>query len=98
MHGAGKPIAAICIAPAVLARVLGQAGVAARLTIGRDESTAAAIEAMGGRHVNCEATEAIVDPEHKLVSTPAYMLASRISEVADGIDRAIGDLIRLTRS
>jgi enhancing lycopene biosynthesis protein 2 len=30
-----------------------------------------------------------------LVSTPAYMLGTRISEVADGIDKALGALLEM---
>jgi len=36
-----------------------------------------------------------VDRERKLVSTPAYMLGKRISEVADGIDKAVGALLEM---
>ncbi|HOT02150.1 MAG TPA: isoprenoid biosynthesis glyoxalase ElbB [Acidobacteriota bacterium] len=95
MHAAGKPIGAICIAPAVLARVLGQKRIAARLTIGTDAGTAGAIVAMGGIHVTCPVRECVVDREHKIVSTPAYMLAQRIAEVADGIDGAVAALLAL---
>jgi enhancing lycopene biosynthesis protein 2 len=37
----------------------------------------------------------VVDREHKIVSTPAYMLAERISEVAEGVDRAVEALLAL---
>jgi enhancing lycopene biosynthesis protein 2 len=43
--------------------------------------------------VACAVTEVAVDRERKLVSTPAYMLGKRISEVADGIDKAVGALL-----
>lgn len=95
MRAAGKPIGAICIAPAVLARVLGQEQITARMTIGTDAGTAGAIVAMGGVHVDCPVRECVVDREHKVVSTPAYMLGQRISEVADGIDGAVAALLKL---
>ena len=93
VHGQGKPVAAVCIAPALLARVLG--GEAPELTIGTDEATAGALEAMGARHVACPVKEFVVDRDRKLVSTPAYMLGQSISEVAEGIDRCVEALLDL---
>jgi enhancing lycopene biosynthesis protein 2 len=37
----------------------------------------------------------VVDKENRLVSSPAYMLGRRISEVAEGIDRAVEALLGL---
>lgn len=93
MHRAGKPIGAMCIAPVVLAQVLGQ--VKPRLTIGTDPSTAAAIEAMGGVHVPCPVADVVVDEANKLVSTPAYMMASRVGEAATGIEKLVFEVLRL---
>lgn len=83
---AGKPVGLICIAPAMAAGIFG-AGV--ECTIGNDAETAAAIEAMGGRHVECTVQHAVVDKHNKLATTPAYMLAQRISEAAQGIDECV---------
>ena len=47
VHEAGKPIAAVCIAPALIARVLG--GDHPSLTIGSDYETAEALEKYGRR-------------------------------------------------
>jgi enhancing lycopene biosynthesis protein 2 len=93
VHAQGKPVAAVCIAPALLARVLGQE--APTVTIGDDAGTAAAIEAMGARHATCPVTETIVDRDRKVVTGPAYMLAKSISEAAEGIDKAVGALLEL---
>jgi enhancing lycopene biosynthesis protein 2 len=90
-----KPIGALCIAPATLARILEGAGVRARLTIGSDAGAAGAIAKMGQEHVTSAATEVVVDPEHRIVSTPCYMLAGRISEVAEGTETAIRELLRM---
>jgi enhancing lycopene biosynthesis protein 2 len=92
VHAQGKPIAAICIAPALLALVLG--GESAELTIGTDRDTAAAIEVMGARLVPCpEAVETRIDRVRLLVTTPGHMLACRTSEMAEGIDRAVKALL-----
>ena len=71
---AKKPLAAVCIAPALVAKVLGQSNSPA-LTIGNDEGTADALRSMGAKHVDCPVREFVVDEENKIVSTPAYMLA-----------------------
>jgi len=93
MNSAGKPIGFICIAPVVAANVLGENKI--KLTIGNDPSTARAVEAMGGVHVNCETDNCIVDAEHKVVSTPAYMLGPNIAKVSDGISRLVDEIFKL---
>lgn len=94
MAAARKPIGAICIAPALVAATLGRE-YAPKLTIGTDPGTAAAIQATGSEHVACPVTEFVVDREHRIVSTPAYMLASHISEAAEGIEKAVKAVLEL---
>jgi len=91
VHEQGKPVAAVCIAPALIAKVLGDEG--PELTIGNDADTAAALEAMGAAHVACPVREFVVDRERKLISSPAYMLAESISEAAEGIEKTVAILI-----
>lgn len=93
VHAQGKPVAAVCIAPALLAKVLGEHQ--PKLTIGNDPATAGALEKMGARHVGCPVDGLVVDRERKLVSTPAYMLATRISEAAAGIEKAVDALLAM---
>lgn len=93
MHRAGKPIGLICIAPA-LAPII--AGPGTRYTIGHDTDTATAINAMGGEHVNCAVDDILVDAERKLVTTPAYMLATRISQTAAGVRKLVQAVLAMT--
>ncbi len=93
VHRAGKPVAAVCIAPAVLARVLGDQGPA--LTIGSDAETAAALESLGAHHVACPVRERVIDSDRKLITTPAYMLAESISEAAEGIEKTVAALLEM---
>jgi enhancing lycopene biosynthesis protein 2 len=93
-HQAGRPIGAICIAPAVVARVFGP-DLHPTLTIGSDTATAAALEKMGARHEVRRVDQIAVDEKNKIVTTPAYMLAQRISEVATGIERLVEAVLRL---
>jgi enhancing lycopene biosynthesis protein 2 len=93
VHEQGKPLAAVCIAPALLAKVLGGEG--PELTIGTDTGTADALEAMGAAHVQCPVTEFVVDRERKLITSPAYMLAQNISEAAEGIEGTVKALLEM---
>lgn len=95
MAGAKKPIAAICIAPALLARVLGGDKLDPRITIGTDEGTAQALNNMGGNHVSCPVNDFVIDKQNKLITTPAYMLAGRISEAAEGIEKTVRALMEM---
>jgi enhancing lycopene biosynthesis protein 2 len=94
MAAAGKPIGAICIAPALIAAVLGK-DPGPTLTIGNDAGTAAEIEKTGAKHQQCQVTDFVVDVKNKIVSTPAYMLANRISETYEGIQKCVKEVIKL---
>lgn len=94
MAAAKKPIGAVCIAPALIAAVLGK-DYAPTVTIGTDAGTAAEITKTGATHQECPVTEFVVDRKNKLITTPAYMLATRISEVAEGIDRCVREVVSL---
>lgn len=86
---AGKPLGAICIAPATVAKALEGSGVTSTLTVGHDNKVAAQIQQMGAKHETCVPTECIIDRENKIVTTPAYMSAKNIAEVWTGIDKLV---------
>lgn len=92
---AKKPLGAVCIAPALVARVLGGDQLAHQLTIGDDAGTAEALSSMGASHVSCPVRECIIDRENKIVSSPAYMLAGRISEAAEGIEKTVSTILEM---
>jgi len=94
MAAAGKPIGAVCIAPALIAAVLGKE-YSPTVTIGNDPGTAAEIEKTGAVHQECPVTEFVLDRKNKLVTSPAYMLATRISEVYEGIDNCVREVVKL---
>ncbi len=87
---AAKPAGYICIAPTLVNKVYG-GGVT--VTVGNDADTAKAIEAMGGKHQVCEVSQACTDEQHKVVTTPAYMLANSISEAQLGIEKCVQQVI-----
>jgi len=90
-----KPVGAICIAPALLARIAGRRGVKAKLTIGNDPGTAKAIGALGCSHENQPVTAIAVDAEHQIVSTPAYMLGPGPAAVYEGIRKLVDEVLRM---
>jgi enhancing lycopene biosynthesis protein 2 len=80
MHGAGKPIGALCIAPVVIAKLIDNAEV----TIGQDEGTIQGIETMGGSHVKTTHGEVVHDKKNNVFTTPCYMLDANITQIYDG--------------
>ena len=94
MHKEKKPIGAICISPAALAKALYGKGI--KVTIGNDVSTAAAVEATGSRHQDCPVNEIVVDEENCVVTTPAYMLGPGIKDVAQGIEKLVEKVLAMT--
>jgi enhancing lycopene biosynthesis protein 2 len=95
MHAADKPIAALCIAPAVLAALFGESD-HPEITIGSDPGTARALETLGARHRNATVLDAVVDEKHKIVTSPCYMLDTHIADVAQGVECAVHALLALT--
>jgi enhancing lycopene biosynthesis protein 2 len=91
---AKKPIGALCIAPALVARLFG-AEVAPELTIGTDTGTASALEAMGARHKKAMVNEIVVDNKNRIVTTPCYMLAQSIKEVGDGVEKLVAQILEM---
>jgi enhancing lycopene biosynthesis protein 2 len=93
VHASHKPIGAMCIAPALVAKLLGDER--PQVTIGSDVQTAAAISATGSVHQNCSPSEIVIDDERLIVTTPAYMLAGSISEAAVGIEKLVAHVLKL---
>ncbi|MFO8129730.1 MAG: isoprenoid biosynthesis glyoxalase ElbB [Bacteroidales bacterium] len=95
-HQAGKPIGALCIAPAVIAKILGNV----TITVGQDESTIEAIEKMGASHAETTHGEVIVDKKNKIYSSPCYMLDANILQIGQGVDqvveRMVADVIQMS--
>lgn len=90
-HGQGKPIGALCIASAVMAKVLG----AVEVTVGPESDASAAVEKMGATHKVTGHGEIVVDARNKLVTTPCYMLESTLLQVAEGVENAMKAVIDL---
>jgi len=90
-HAAGKPIAALCISPVLITKVLGNVEV----TIGSDKGTAEHIISMGGSHIPTNNGEIVVDKKNRLVTSPCYMLDASITDIETGTEKTIKALISL---
>ena len=88
---AGIPIGALCIAPALMAKILP----GAKVTIGNDNDTAKAIEKMGAKHQITNHAELVIDKKYKLVTSPCYMLDADIVQIAEGTENVVKELIEL---
>jgi enhancing lycopene biosynthesis protein 2 len=93
MTKAKKPVGVMCIAPGMMAKIAQENGTHIKMTIGNDRETATALKNMGADHVDTPVTEIVVDEKNKVVSTPAYMLAQRISDAATGIEKLVKKVI-----
>lgn len=80
MLAAKKPIGALCISPAVIAKIIGDV----RVTIGQEEDTAKTIEAMGATHVTTDHGDVVIDDDKLVFTTPCYMLEADITQIWDG--------------
>jgi enhancing lycopene biosynthesis protein 2 len=95
LHRQKKPIGALCIAPALLARLFG-AEYGVKLTIGTDADTASALEKMGAKHKSTKVDEILVDGENRIVTTPCYMLAQSIKDVGAGAEKLVAKILEMT--
>ncbi|PLX10691.1 MAG: isoprenoid biosynthesis protein ElbB [Marinilabiliales bacterium] len=80
-----KPIGALCIAPVIIAKLLGDV----ELTIGQDKGTADAVKSMGATHTETTHGEVIIDKKYKIVTTPCYMLDANIAQIGDGANNVV---------
>ncbi len=89
-----KPVGAFCIAPVLLALVLGHEHVS--ITIGNDKSVIENIEKTGARHVECRVDDFVTDRENKIVTSPAYMYSEALPfEVYTGIKKAVSEIFEM---
>lgn len=92
-HNQHKPILAVCIAPALIARVLGKKGVS--VTIGNNEEVAQQIQVTGAEHIRCDVDDFVTDRENKIITSPAYMQEALPHQVFKGIGKAISEFIEM---
>ncbi len=85
-----KPIGALCISPAVVARVI--QGV--EVTIGNDPGTAEAIEKMGSKHVVSTHGQVVHDHKYNVFTTPCYMLDATILDIKEDATVVVNEMMK----
>lgn len=97
-----KPIGACGLASLLVASALRDAlETPLTLTVGKDPELIKQIEQLGAVHVISRGTEAVVDSEHRVVSTPASLLKLKITEIAQATENLVSgvvDFIKLTQN
>ncbi len=88
-----KPIGALCISPAVVARVI--QGV--EVTIGNDPGTAEAIEKMGSKHVVTTHGQVVHDHKYNVFTTPCYMLDATILDIKEDAGLVVKEMMNELR-
>lgn len=93
--GARKPMAFICLAPILAARILGPVS-GVRITLGPRGTTAAKHAAVMGADVRpCPVDDVVIDTKSRVVTTPAYMYEdARLGQVAFAIEKLVRQLLR----
>ncbi len=86
-----KPVGAMCIAPVILAKLLGNV----TLTIGTDASTEQHVQQLGAVNVRTRHGDVIADKHHNVFTTPCYMLDASISDIAHGTEHLIRDMMEV---
>jgi enhancing lycopene biosynthesis protein 2 len=94
MFEAGKPIGAMCIAPVILAKLFK----GTILTTGQDPASGSFIEKMGNKSIQTNHGEVIIDRVRKLYTTPCYMLDASISQIADGTENIVREMMKAMQS
>lgn len=85
-----KPVGALCIAPAFIAKILKDISV----TIGTDKGTIEAIEAMGASHVETDHGDVVFDENSLIFTTPCYMLDATILDIDDGANNIVKAILK----
>ena len=81
IHAQGKPIGAMCIAPLMVAKVLGNVNV----TMGSGNCRQAKeLPMIGCKHTETTHSGVAIDKENKIYSTPCFMLDATLKDVYQG--------------
>lgn len=97
MVNVGKPIAALCVSPIVVAKAMEGSSVKAKLTIGTDiapspydiKGFSNGLESLGASTTMKMIDEIEIDKENKIITAPCYMMEASIVEVRKNIRKAI---------
>lgn len=100
---AGKPIAALCVSPILIAKALEGSDLHPHLTMGTTQNTSPysisefheGLESVGATTSEKNLGEIEIDSNLKIISAPCYMMDATISEIRKNIQAAIQALVKL---
>ncbi|ALG67051.1 isoprenoid biosynthesis glyoxalase ElbB [Beggiatoa leptomitoformis] len=105
MVQAKKPIAALCIAPVVVAKALQGSGITTTLTVGTTEASSpydiagisAGLNSAGAEAVMMTVDGIVIDKVNKIITSPCYMMEASIAQVFIGIEKTCKALVEMIR-
>ncbi|PWL27151.1 MAG: isoprenoid biosynthesis protein ElbB [Fluviicola sp. XM-24bin1] len=97
MLNVGKPVAALCVSPVVMAKALEGSDIKPNMTIGSDQEESpydipgfsGGLEATGATTEMKTVREILVDAENKIITAPCYMMESNILDVRKNVRSAV---------
>lgn len=91
IHAQGKPIGAMCIAPLMVAKVLGNVNV----TMGSGECRQAKELAMiGCKHTETKNGGVAIDKENNVFTTPCFMLDASLKDIYQGAWNLVEEMVK----
>ena len=91
IHAQGKPIGAMCIAPLMVAKVIGNVNVTMGSGVCRQ---AKELPMIGCKHTETTHGGVAVDKENKMYSTPCFMLDASLKDVYEGAWNLVEEMIK----
>lgn len=97
MLNVGKPVAALCVSPVVMAKALEGSNIQAKMTIGSDQEASpydiqgfsGGLESLGATTEMKTVREILIDTENKIITAPCYMMDADILEVRKNVRSAV---------
>jgi enhancing lycopene biosynthesis protein 2 len=97
MINVGKPIAALCVSPVVVAKALEGSSIKPQLTIGSDKEASpyditaftGGLESTGATTTMKTVREILIDKENKIITAPCYMMEASILDIRKNIRSAV---------
>jgi enhancing lycopene biosynthesis protein 2 len=103
MINAGKPIAALCVSPVIIAKALEGSDLKPSLTLGTSKDKSpynindfhAGIEKTGAKTEEKTINEILIDEKLKIVTAPCYMMNANILDIRYNAKQAVDALLKL---
>jgi len=91
IHAQGKPIGAMCIAPLMVAKVLGNVNV----TMGSGQcQQAKELKMIGCKHTETTHGGVAIDKENKVFTTPCFMLNATLKDIYQGAWNLVEEMVK----